>query len=178
MNSEELGKLLGRVIGSYQNFILTPLTNELWAEAIGHLDYEVAVKALRIYVAQGKDFPPNEGHIRKIAAQLLTPIEHRVTAGEVWEQCVAAAARSLTRDAVAEQFQGNPRALSAIRQVGWDRIRYADIQTELDFVRKDFIRLYDEMEDRDNEEQRAIALPDLAKNLVSMAKPKSIGGGK
>lgn len=179
MNKPELTKLLTLVAAGYPaNFIITPFTNELWEETIGGMDYELAKRAFKIYVKQGKDFPPNPGHIQKIATEISTPIQRKLTPAEVWERCVALASRGLSSADASEALSDNPRAVSALRQVGWDRIRYADIMTELDFVRKDFVRYYSEMEERDIDEHKAISLSQAANEMIGMAMPKAIGGRK
>lgn len=189
MNKPELTKLLTLIAAGYPaSFIITPFTNELWEETIGGMDYELAKRAFKIYIKQGKDFPPNPGHIQKIAIDITTPIERKLTPAEVWERCVALACRGLSSIEAADALSDNPRAVSAVRQVGWDRIRYADIGKDLDFVRKDFVRYYSEMEERDIEEHEALALSQTASEMIQLASPrairgepastKAIGGGK
>lgn len=170
MNKIEITKLISIIATAYQNFQVTQLTTDLWQDIIGGMDYELAAKALRIYISQGKDFPPNPGHIKQIAISLTKPIEYKQTAAEAWELCCMGASGGKNGHPSL-----SPRGHAAARQAGWDRIRYADFETELPFVRNNFIRAYESMEERDEEFESQTKLPELATNLIEMSKPKLVG---
>lgn len=169
MTKKEIATLLVIVATAYQNYSISETTVDLWNEIIGGMDFDLAKKSLKVYISQGKDFAPNPGHIKQIAIRLTNPIELAQTAGEAWELCCMAASGSGT-----DHPDLSARGRAAARQVGWDRIRYADQDTDLPFVRNNFIRAFNDLEERADAIAAQAALPALATNLIGMTKPKRI----
>lgn len=177
MTRDEVKLLVMGVKAVFQSrFEVTPELLDMWQAVLGAQSYADGQQAVLVFLSGDNKFPPLPGEINQIIAKRN---QAEIPLGvEVWEQCVSFARQGRGDGYVRGQFADNNRALSAIRAVGWDRIRYADLETELPFVRKDFIAYYDRMVEYDGERQMLLTSDEargVLKSLASQTGLESIG---
>lgn len=141
MNANELKTILGIITGAYPTLFDPKTSGIAWQLVLGDCEFSDVTQALKIYLSQANQYPPTPGQINQL---ILDSKNLLPTAGEVWGEILKLCSMSQSYTQGQEYFKDNNSALRAIRAVGWDRIRYADIENELDFLRKDFERIYKE----------------------------------
>lgn len=87
---------------------------------------------------------PTAADIRAIIEQSANRKRNPVAA-VAWDELVRAAEEGLSFERVEQRFRKYPRVIAAVRSIGWERVRYADLLTELPFVRRDFLAAYKEI---------------------------------
>lgn len=150
MTKNDMARVLNAAYATFPHLTLTPHAIAQWFTLFGACDAATFSAALNQAVkSSNARFFPVPGEVNQIIFKRSeTPAPLGV---EVWEACVELAQRGRGLSDAQKVFADNDRALKAIRAVGWDRIRYADLETELPFIRKDFVSYYDRMVDHDNE---------------------------
>lgn len=157
MTPTEIAKLVQITQGNYPNWKPSEITPEVWLELLKDFPWDAIKKALKIYMSQPHEFAPNPGQLIGIIKQRCAP--HKLTPDEAWSIAVGASCSGRLHEI-------DPRAAAAAQQVGVSRIRYADLETEIPFVRRDFIAAYERMEERDDLVQQT-SLPSET-NLLEM----------
>lgn len=136
MENKEIMKLLAVIAGCFQQFAPNENTLPTWSLILKSVPYEEGYKAIIAYVREGHAFAPNPGQILKIIKDceaLKVPL-----AEDVWQMVIECAKNGR----LSEEIEANTLFMNAIRSVGFDRVRLADLESELPFVRRDFIEYY------------------------------------
>jgi hypothetical protein len=134
--------------GIYSNFQTSEQTIKLWHRLIGHLEFRIAAQAFKAHM-QSSTFAPTPADILRLASEITKPLAEQKTAGEMW-QLVRRIARTGRVEYEQKLKEIHPRAYAAAMQVGgFDRIGMCHIEKEMPFVRRDFVRFYDDMSERD-----------------------------
>lgn len=161
MTSEETAKILLTLTGIFTNFRPNALTAPMWLRLLRDVPFPQVLSALDTYIGSGKEFAPTPGQLIEIMRERAKPSADRVTADEAWAMAVSAAQVGSLAGLT------HQRTLSAIEQVGFKRIRYADEMAELPFVRRDFISAYETSAERDSDARAALPLAGEVKMMVS-----------
>ena len=144
MKTDELASIMKMISGCFQNFKVTPDAATAWYALMGDCERELIERAVVAYCKTEK-FPPTPGDILKLYSE-FAPKE--LTAEEAWPHVIKAAGTYGRYHAprARQVLQAiSDRVYLSAKQTGWDRICSANIETELPFVRKDFIGIYDHM---------------------------------
>ena len=150
MDKTQIAKLLTIINGTYPNFQANQATSKIWLEILKDEDASLAYKALIAYVSEGHAFAPNPGQIKKIISKWRSANE--LLAEEAWMLAVEGAKTGTLPKIIKE----HPAASFAVRSVTWEKIRYADIETELPFVRNQFISAFNNMAEKNTTQNQAI----------------------
>lgn len=123
------------------NFNLTEQHIAAWYQLFASESKENFSKAMQsVVIEPGRRFFPYPGEVT--AALQVIKSGHIEQAGEVWDRLLSYARASLNEAQVLQREASNPAAVSAIKQIEWDKIRYADIHTELHFHKANFVKFY------------------------------------
>lgn len=125
MTLEEINKLLLYITGLRPTFRMAEWTAEAWLDCLGHLDYEIAKRAVRLYCStQGRD--PGVNNILDTAAELTTP-NLAISFGDAWRMALNAA-RSYGAQHGREGLAALPGPVQdAARQIGWHTLCLSDV---------------------------------------------------
>jgi hypothetical protein len=177
MKQHEMTKILTMFFPTFwPSMELTQETMKMWFKLFEGEDAHTFCAAMKSAVLEpGRAFPPAPGEVQKYLTKALATPEDKLTASEAWGKVLTCASRSLSRFQMEKSLNEFPRAVKAALQVGYERIRFSDTEKELPFVRKDFVRYYEEMKDRDTESSQVRlgnrqSLPEPARELLKLAK--------
>lgn len=123
------------------NFNLTEQHILTWYEMFFNEKKEDFYAALKALVKQPdrKFFPT----VPEVAAALeLLKNGQQITPAEAWAKILAYAAQSKHEHEIEQLEANNPTLINAMKQVEYSKIRYADIEKDLPFLKAAFIRAY------------------------------------
>jgi hypothetical protein len=164
MDKLESGKIMAALAAAYPRFVADESTHVVWHEMLSDLDYYVVSLAVKQCILQNT-FPPAISEVRKAAVRIMYP--QRSTAAEAWEDVN----RALDKYGYYRPSEGmaslSPLAARAVRAIGWTRMC---LSQNLSVERGQFMRIYDEMRERQDAEQ---LLPEAMKAQIAavVAKP-------
>lgn len=130
MDDVEVGRLLATTSVLWPNFHL-PTTAEVldqtidaWRAMLHDIAPDAASAALRSLSAEGKEFPPTVGQVRKRAIELvgLTTATALPTKGEAWEESRRLIARLGWMRQPSEDDCSHPAIYAAINAMGWQSL--------------------------------------------------------
>lgn len=167
MKNEETSKILLAIATVFSNFRTNEITLPTWHRLLKEFEYKNIIEALDSYIATGKEFAPTPGQLIQILKNKTTKGEALITPDEAWEIVVGVAASGCSENSMKQAKERCPKAIKAAGQIGWYRIRYADLERELAFVRRDFIDAYERGLERDDFMDNALPLDNRINTLVS-----------
>lgn len=159
MTKEETKKLIFGIQAVYGTLEVTPVLVDVWHAVLERWPYMLVHSAVLQYLSEAHEFPCKPGQINQRCINLNRRALDIPTGGELWEQLCGFARSGLDQLEVVKRLEGNRAAIAAVRQVGFDRIRYGDIEHELPFIKKDFERHYNEQLERDVARETVAGLP-------------------
>lgn len=171
MNRKEMALILGREYLTFPNIGLEKETVDAWLSHFKDTDVAVFDTAIKLCIEEtGRKFFPTVGEVSAKIKLLTKPTLW--TGAEVWCQLVKHASNSMSEVEVLSRVKNFPAIETALRAVGWDAIRYSDIQKELPFVRNKFIEIYEnctgKFEERSEAQRFNLDNPQV-KKLVNLA---------
>lgn len=179
MKLEELSVLLAKYSLPYATFSLTVPAIKLWHELFRNdsiLDLEFA---FRLLVKQpGRLYFPTPGEVTEAIRQLHT--QHQSTTGQAWIEVMQYAQCGANSDVVikALESKGDTASAHAINVIGWNSIKSADIKKELPWMRKEFEKLREQFNERDQEVKHVQIERNQARLECSKIFQKLIKGGE
>lgn len=141
MTKVELVNILRTVKRGFPNHVLDVESYELWFtlfETETAQDFMTAI--LSTIKEPGRQFFPTPGEVNKYLQH--TKGETIMSAGEAWNLAYSSCLQDERR--FFERYGDNHALFVATRQVGLKNIALANIQEELPFLRKEFIRTYEQ----------------------------------
>ena len=154
-----------------EGIISEPMLNG-WYSIFGDLDKATFEYMIKVTVQQpGRKFSPKPGEIMETLIKHSKP--SKPCGEEVWSVVVAYASAG-DENGVMEYVSDNRAAQVALRSVSFHAIRYSDIETELKWVRKDFINAYNSVADNDEQDELAQIGADGAKKILQSLEAKNI----
>ena len=169
MTKEELKALLGIIYAEYPDVKLTQERYALWWEQIKELDFNIAKKAALNLSEQITYGAPKFVDFKRCLDNLTAQPEDLETADEAW------ASMWLRED-------GSPRAKATARLVhDWSNKRLWNLETEVPWKQKEFIRIYNGLKEKDRivgikdgmtaiENNRTLKLSVITNDLVKKIK--------
>jgi len=147
MKLEEMSLTLGKFSLVFPNYSLSPEIIRLWYELFSKESLEHFYAAMLAVIKEdGRAFFPTPGEIS--AALRVLKEGYIPAAAEVWEDLLKIGSTGKNND-LENYLNGNSVARSALYQIGGiNTLRYADIEKELPWRKKDFIKAYDECAQR------------------------------
>ena len=143
MKLDQMAVVLAQASSVFSNFTLTKEAIKTWQSLFANEDFESFHAALRICIKEpGRSFFPTPGEVNKVilqAKKLDIP-----DADEAWVRLLGFASGGNSSGAY-EYLSGNEAGLRALDRVTFHSLRYADIETELPWIRKEFISSYNEI---------------------------------
>ena len=143
MKLEQMAVILAQASSVFSNYTLTKEAIKTWHSLFANTDLEEFHAAMRTCVKEpGRSFFPAPGEVNKIilqAKRLNLP-----DADEAWSRLLSFASGG-NSSAAYEYLRGNEVGLRALDRVTFHSLRYADIETELPWIRKEFISSYNEI---------------------------------
>lgn len=167
MTIQETSKILLAITGIFSNFRANEMTLGTWFRLLGAIEMQDVINALDSYIATGAEFAPTPGQLIQLMQRKSLPHAEKITPDEAWEMVEITAAGSCKPQSMAFLQKECPRAMAAASQIGWNRIRYADLEKEIAFVRRDFIQAYQRTTERDALNRQALAAPEQVLALVN-----------
>lgn len=165
MDKLESGKIVAVLAAAYPRFVADESTHAVWHEMLSDLDYSVVSLAVKQCILQNT-FPPAISEVRKAAVRIMFP--QRSTAAEAWE----VVNRALDKYGYYQPSEGmaslSPLAARGVRAIGWTSMC---LSQNLSVERGQFIRIYDEMRERQEAEQ---LLPESMKAQIAAVAVKPI----
>lgn len=150
MSPTEVARVLAVISAAYPIFEVDELRHRVWTETIGDLDYALANLAVKRHISYSK-WPPSVAEIREHAASLANP--QRLTGAEAWGELMQAV-RRFGYYAESEGLASlSPETSRVAQMIGWNHI---NLCTEVDVLRGQFLRMYQQVEQR---EQLEVSLP-------------------
>lgn len=175
MTKEETSKILLALTGVFSNFRPNEMTLPTWHRLLGAIQMQDVINALDSYIATGAEFAPTPGQLIQLMQRKSLPEAEKITADEAWSMVEGVASGSCKPQSMAFLQKECPRAMAAASQIGWNRIRYADLEKEIAFVRRDFIQAFERTTERDALDRETLGAPEQVLSLVNtLAKMKSI----
>lgn len=166
MTRQEVFKSLSVGYAFYPHLALSAPVVDAWLSLFKACDAEVFHKSLMgCIMGPNSRFFPTPGDVRNELIRLTQPAIARATGDEIWQRLVALASQGTSFDQVEAELDGNRAAQIALRSVSWEAIRYANIETQLPFVKRDFLRAYSEISEADQADER-LALPGTELKLL------------
>lgn len=166
MEISEAALILGKYSLTYPNATMTKETIKVWHELFESETAENFLSAIRTACKEpGRQFFPTAGEV----AAILKTIKHgpKQLAGDVWNLIIKSCeGGSYTKKDLINDLEGNEAAISATRQVGYNRIRLADIYDELPWIRKEFLKAYEEFDERNEQAEQVRIGTDEAKRIL------------
>ncbi len=175
MTKKEMAQLLAVLAASYPRFEVDDLKVRVWHEMLGDLDYAVASMAVKKIIMQNT-FAPAIAEVRKAATEIMSP--EQVTGSEAWGE-VTRAIRHYGYYRETEALASmSPTTARVVRHMGWQDICMSE--EPVGVLRGQFLRMYDQVADREKEQQLLPA--GLRKEISKLADRKSLrllqGGAK
>lgn len=125
-----------------------------WANLFSEVEPVVFAKALKAAALEpGRRFFPRPGEVTQKIQEMREATGEGVSPEGAWDMVLSMAAASLSFDRVKKQLENYPEIIGAVRQCGWENIRYADVETKLPFIRKTFL----EHMEREMDRRQAVA---------------------
>ncbi len=145
MNREETKQILMAIRAIFQSFNVTGETVSVWETVLSPHDYTPISEALMQYLSSAEKFPPTPGQLIQIAIKKVKG-KNKLGSDDAWRLVLAASSRYAE-----DRRAALPPALSQLgTRIGWERMEMADTLTELPWLQKEFIRLFErEMQDRE-----------------------------
>lgn len=125
---------------------------------LGDLDYEIVQIAAKKHILSSA-FPPSIAEIRQKAVEIMRP--YRPGAAGAWESVNRALDKHGYYQAAEGMASLSPLAARVVRMIGWTRMC---LSQNLGVERGQFMRIYDEMRERQEAEQ---LLPEALKAQIS-----------
>ena len=154
MNREQTKALLLAVRAVYPSLEVSSVLLGVWVAVLGRWSYEQAHAAVLAYLSEPHEFPPKPGEVNELCIRLARKAHGEPTAGAAWVEICGYASASMPLQKVFEIIGDFGPFAAAVRQVGYDRIRLANIENELRFIQRDFERYYAEAQERATEATR------------------------
>lgn len=173
MKLEQMAVVLAQASSVFSNFTLTKEAIKTWHSLFSETSLETFHAALRICIKEpGRSFFPTPGEVNKIILKMK--MAEIPDGDEVW--CTLLNYASGGAEDLADKYlMNNEAGQRALRQVSFHALRYSDIETELPWVRKEFLRAYAEIsESASARSQIYIGKQEAAKILGNIS--KAIGG--
>lgn len=171
ITTTDVKTILAALLATYPNFKIAQQSEQIWQAILRNHEAEDVFNALAHYVSAAHDFPPTPGHLNQIVIERKKTAQGLLTAGEAWDMAVFHCCKPGGYDPAS--LKDYPRVAAAVRQVGQHRIRFTQYD-ELQFVTRDFTRIYNEMKDRDENLAHAMSITTGQKLLGGTAQ-KSLG---
>lgn len=161
MTENDTAKILMAITGVFSSFRPNEMTHPTWHRLLGGLSMSDVISALDSYVASGAEFAPTPGQLLKILERRALPEAEKVTPDEAWAMAISAASVGTLKGL------NHERTLNAIQQIGFERLRYADLETALPFVRRDFITAYERSAERDEQQHEALPAAENIRQIIN-----------
>ncbi len=143
MKLEQMAMILAQASSVFSNFTLTKEAIKTWHSLFANTDLEEFHAAMRTCVKEpGRSFFPTPGEVNKVILQAKRM--NMPDADEVWCTLLGYASGGDSSGAY-RYLNGNEAGLRALDRVTFHSLRYADIETELPWIRKEFINSYNEI---------------------------------
>lgn len=145
MTLSEMTTVLGVAAEFFPTVSVTPQMAKAWLILFQNRDaMEFGSAMMAVCAEPGRKFFPTPG---ELTARLLG-VASQSSAEEAWELCLRLASKSLDWDDAEKELQARSRAAAhAAFSVGWDRVRYSDIERELPFIRKNFLSAFESFDE-------------------------------
>jgi len=176
MNIKETALILAQVSVTFTNYSLTSEAIKAWHGLFQNESAEVFKTAMCLAAKEaGREFFPTPGVIQKIIYEIKQ--EKLPSADEVWVRVLQFASQG--DEAGARKFlEGNAPGTRALNRVTFHALRMANIETELPWLRKEFIQSYTEHEVADARNQFIeIGREEARKLLLSRPETAKLVGG-
>jgi len=165
MKLSEMSMILLHASALYQNATLSEPTIRMWHSLF---EEEAAHKFKAAFLAlvkqSGRVFFPTPG---EVVGMLRTMQSNDLPAEELWvKACEVASSGCDSAQMSAHMGRYSKRAVAALNSIGWDRVRYADLESEIHFVRRDFLAA---MEGYQKNEELEISKDDAKRMLSQIA---------
>lgn len=165
MKLEQMAVILAQASSVFSNFTLTKEAIKTWHSLFSDTDIEAFHAAMRTCVKEpGRSFFPTPGEVNKIilqARKLNLP-----DADEAWTNLLRFAAGGDSSGAY-KYLAGNEAGLRALDRVTFHSLRYADIETELPWIRKEFISSYNEISESIEKKEQVYIGRDEARAILN-----------
>lgn len=146
MSPTETARILAVIAAAYPRFEVNEITHSVWSEMLGDLEYVVVNDAVRRHICTSR-FAPTIAEIREQA----TGDPDALTAAEAWGELMSAVKRHGYYHET-EALNSLPYPVARIAgMIGWREI---NLCTEVDVLRGQFLRMYQQVAERMAREDR------------------------
>lgn len=132
----------------------------MWGQVEGDLLLEAVILALK------KDSNPRSQLIESSLKTIRETEEGLTPPVEIWERLRRKARAGVSESELFRILKNYPRVLRAVKAIGWDRIRFANIETELPWVRKEFLAAFEQIREGDYTKESLAQIPPHVKSLT------------
>lgn len=137
MNRNETVLLLAGISGVYPNFKVTDVMVNFWESVLKQHSYSSMLGAFRLYASKANPFPPSvPGDLLAILIDQVVPGESEIDSNF---QRVLAASSPYKKELRADL---NPLEKKVGAEIGWQRMHMADCQSEIPWIKKEFVKSY------------------------------------
>lgn len=167
------------ILGKYSQVYRQALTEDLirvWHDLFANETKEVFLTALRTACKEpGRQFFPTPGEVQAVIKTLKNG--QKELGGEVWADIMRYAHNSRSGyDHFSKDYGRNRAAVAALRQIGFERVCHADLETEIPWLRKEFLKAYEDFQERDEQTEHVqIGHEEAKKILASLPVSKLLG---
>jgi hypothetical protein len=161
MTKAEVTKLLTITAAMYPKFEISNIKIELWADLIGDIPFKVAQAALK-KVMMTSEFPPTVAEIRKAAAEITTPKNEVMDAGQAWGEVQRALKKWGWPEPEKAMAMMSPLTQQVVKQISWREICMCE---ETGVIRGQFMKMYNAMQTRKEQDK---LLPENFKNQIQL----------
>jgi len=163
MQASEVAKLVSVIAAAYPSFEVDKARVAVWVQMIGDLDYELAETAVRRHIALTK-FPPTIAEIREQALEAARGPEP--TGAESWMEFIHGIRRYSLYSELEAMESFCPTTRRVAQAIGW---RDAYMSDNVDVLRGQYLRMFDQLRQRDNLEAIAggLRLPGASRSALT-----------
>ena len=166
MQASEVAKLVSVIAAAYPSFEVDKARVAVWVQMIGDLDYELAETAVRRHIALTK-FPPTIAEIREQALEAARGPEP--SGAESWQEFIHGIRRYSLYSELEAMESFCPTTRRVAQAIGW---RDAYLSDNVDVLRGQYLRMFEQLRQRDNLEAIAGTL-----RLPRASRPALATGG-
>lgn len=163
MQASEVAQLVAVIAAAYPSFEVDKARIAVWVQMIGDLDYELAETAVRRHIALSR-FPPTIAEIREQA--LVASRGPEPSGAESWMEFINGIRKYSLYSGKEALESFCPTTRRVAEAIGW---RDAYMSENVDVLRGQYLRMFEQLRQRDNLEAIAggLRLPSASRSALT-----------
>lgn len=156
MKKTEMIKVFAVLTAAYPKFDtfqnpeqLKPII-ELWTEMFQDVDFNIVLVAVKKLIFESP-YPPTIADVRKQVADILTPKENKIDAGQAWGEIMKAVGNYGFYDSEGALKSMSPLTQAVVKRISWREICMQE-EDKMGVLRGQFMKMYDSIAQRQKQD--------------------------